>query len=207
MWVAYLNLEYKYGDMASLDAVFARAVAESKAKYLYLALANTYEEGNNVEGALSLMERALKKHKASKKVWMHYHALCIRFKRDAKAKELLARSLQSLSRHKHIEVISKYALQEFEHGSIDRGRVLFEELLTNYPKRSDLWHIYVDREIKLGNVPQARQLFDRMIASKLSARNMKGVFKKYLQFESKHGSEDGVERVKSAAKEYVANLM
>ena len=30
MWVAYLNLEHKYGTMDSLEKLFKRAVAESK---------------------------------------------------------------------------------------------------------------------------------------------------------------------------------
>jgi rRNA biogenesis protein RRP5 len=32
VWISYINMEYKYGDMASLDAVFKRAVMESKGK-------------------------------------------------------------------------------------------------------------------------------------------------------------------------------
>ena len=126
---------------------------------------------------------------------------------DKKAKALLSRSLQSLSRHKHIEVISKYAIAEFEFGSCDRARVLFEELLSAHPKRTDLWHIYVDREIKLGKYQEARSLFDRLVASKLSARNMKAVFKKYLAFESKHGTLEDQERVKLAAQQYVERMM
>lgn len=202
-----MNLEHKYGSMASLEHVFARAIQESQAKYIFLALADTYELSGDVAGAAALLERALKKHKKSKKVWMRYHALYIKQGNDKTAKQLLARSLQSLSKHKHVEVITKYALAEFEYGSVDRARVLFEELLTSYPKRSDLWHVYVDKEAKTGNVAQARRLFLRMAGAKFSARNMKVVFKKFLQFEAKYGTEEEAARVKDAARAYVSSLL
>ena len=35
------------------------------------------------------------------------------------AKALLARSIQSLSKHKHVDVISKYASMEFEIGILN----------------------------------------------------------------------------------------
>jgi hypothetical protein len=40
VWISYINMEYKYGDMASLDAVFKRAVMESKGKrcFFYIFL-------------------------------------------------------------------------------------------------------------------------------------------------------------------------
>jgi rRNA biogenesis protein RRP5 len=139
-------------------------------------------------------------------VWIQYLQFKLRTGDAQAAKAQLARSLQSLSRHKHVEVISKYALAEFEIGSVDRGRVVFEDLLTSYPKRTDLWHLYVDKEVKLGNVAQARQLFERMITAKASARNMKTVFKKYLAFETSHGTEETVEAVKQKARDYVNSI-
>lgn len=39
-----------------------------------------------------------------------------------------------------------------------------------------------------------------------NAKRMKGVFKKYLQFEMEHGDEAGVNAVKAKATEYVASL-
>lgn len=39
-------------------------------KLIFLALADTYEASGDFEGAAALLERALKKHKKSKKVWM-----------------------------------------------------------------------------------------------------------------------------------------
>ena len=128
------------------------------------------------------------------------------------AKQLLTRSLQSLSKHKHIEVITKYGLTEYEYGSIDHGRVIFEELLANYPTRTDLWHVFVDREIKIhsekgNNSKQVRLIFNRMIQLKISMKNIKNIFKKYVSFEQTHGNEVTVNEVAEKAKAFVANII
>ena len=122
------------------------------------------------------------------------------------AKAQLARSMQSLSRHKHVEVISKYAMAEFEYGSPDRGRVVFEDLLSSYPKRTDLWNLYVDKEIKHGYFSQARQLFERMITSKHNVYTMRSIFKKFLEFEILHGNDASQEAVRMKAKDYVSSI-
>jgi rRNA biogenesis protein RRP5 len=177
-------------------------------KLIYLAMAQTYEQSGDIAGAEAIYQKALKRpqYKKSKKVWIQYHQFKLRTGDADAAKAQLSRSLQSLSRHKHVEVISKYAMSEFDFGSAERGRNVFEELLTTYPKRTDLWHLYVDKEVKLGNVAQARQLFERMITAKASARNMKAVFKKYLAFETSHGTEQTVEEVKQKARDYVSSM-
>jgi rRNA biogenesis protein RRP5 len=90
---------------------------------------------------------------------------------------------------------------------VDRGRSVFEDLVGSYPKRTDLWHVYVDKEVKSGNFPQARQLYERMISAKNSAKAMKAVFKKYLSFEQLNGTQEQVEGVKVKARDYVSSIM
>jgi len=177
-------------------------------KRLFLALASIYEQANDKKAAEDLFLRALKRPqlKKSKKVWIAYHQFKLRAGDEKGAKAELSRSLQSLSKHKHVEVISRFAFSEYEFGFVDHGRVLFEELLNTYPKRTDLWHLYVDKEIKLGNTSQVRQIFDRMINSKANSRNMKVAFKKYLTFETQFGDQTTEERVKQLAREYVMSL-
>jgi rRNA biogenesis protein RRP5 len=204
VWVAFLNLEHDYGDNATLEAVFKRGVQSSKGKYLTLNLAEIYEKSGNITGAEEVFDKAVKKYNYSKKVWGAYQHFCLRNEKADQAKIILKRSMQSLSRHKHVEVLTKYALAEFDFGNVDRGRVVFEELLSSYPKRTDLQHVYVDKEIKMGYYPQARQLFDRMCASKLKSHNMKAIFKKYLQFEQKYGDDASADEVMQKARAYIA---
>lgn len=55
------------------------------------------------------------------------------------------RALLSLPPHKHIKFISQTAILEFKCGVPDRGRSLFEKMLREYPKRTDLWSVYLDQ--------------------------------------------------------------
>lgn len=61
------------------------------------------------------------------------------------ARKLLERALSALPLRKHTKVITSTALLEFRHGSAERGRSMFEGVLRNYPKRLDLWGVYVDQ--------------------------------------------------------------
>ena len=108
VWIAFINMEYKYGDMVSLEGIFKRAVAESNGKLIHLNLAQAYEAANDRKGATAIFEKALKKYKKSKKVWMAYQHFLLKAGDSEGAKASLARSMQSLSRHKHIEVLIKY---------------------------------------------------------------------------------------------------
>ena len=54
---------------------------------------------------------------------------------------------------------------------------------------------------------QARQLFERMVASRSSAKAMKAAFKKFLSFEQLNGSPEQQEAVKTKAREYVSSIM
>lgn len=208
IWIALLNLEYKYGGKDSFEETFKRANAESKGKYIHINMAETCEHAGDTASAEKIFERALKirHYKKSKKIWIAYQQFRLRNNNEKGARELLSRSMQSLSKHKHIEVIIKFALGEFDNGSADRGRVLFEDLLSTYPKRTDIWHVYLDREIKMDNHHQARQLFERMTTLKTSMKNIKTIFKKYMEFEVTHGTAESVQEVKEKAQSYVASL-
>ena len=107
VWIAFINMEYKYGDMVSLEGIFKRAIAESNGKRIHLNLAQAYEAAHDRKGATVIFEKALKKYKKSKKVWMAYQHFLLKAGDSEGAKALLARSMQSLSRHKHIEVLIK----------------------------------------------------------------------------------------------------
>lgn len=44
-----------------------------------------------------------------------------------------------------VQVLTQAALQEFKTGDPERGRGIFEGILRNYPKRMDLWNVYIDQ--------------------------------------------------------------
>jgi len=102
----------------------------------------------------------------------------------------------------------KFASTEYDEDggrSMDHGRILFEELISTYPKKTDIWYAYVNKEIKSGHRHKACSLFERRITLKTNIRNIKTIFKKYLNFEVNYGSEEFQELVKRKAKEYIQN--
>lgn len=44
--------------------------------------------------------------------------------------------------------INKFAQLEYKIGDPERGRTMFEGIISNYPKKIDIWSVYIDMEIK-----------------------------------------------------------
>ncbi|KAI8369582.1 uncharacterized protein BYT42DRAFT_607950 [Radiomyces spectabilis] len=203
VWVAMLNLENNFGSEETLDEVFKRALIYNEPKKVYLQLASIYERSKKDDKAEALWQEMTRKFSQSSKVWTLFGLFCLKRDNVEGARELLQRSLKSLPKHKHVKTIVKFAQMEFKHGEAERGRTIFEGVMGNYPKRVDLWNVYLDQEIRAGDQEIIRRLFERVTAMKYSSKKMKFLFKKWLQYEKQHGSEDDVERVKQKALAYV----
>ncbi|CAH0518268.1 unnamed protein product [Peronospora belbahrii] len=205
VWVAYLNLEHDFGDDASFLRVFKSALLVNHPKRVYLHLVDLYaraEEHEDVKQTLTTMQ---KKFRTSKQAWIRSLQYLVGEKQFSDAAETLQRSLKSLAAHKHLPVILKYGQRLYEQAELDKARTIFEGILANYPKRIDLWNVYLDKEIKFGDIVLVRALFERLLAMEFSAKKMKFLFKKFLQFEQEQGDENRVEHVKHLAKEFVAS--
>lgn len=79
-------------------------------------------------------------------VWLRKIQLFLKKKSDG-VQSVVNRALMCLPRHKHIKFISQSAILEFKTGVPDRGRSMFEGMLREYPKRTDLWSVYLDQVI------------------------------------------------------------
>ncbi|XP_027363474.1 rRNA biogenesis protein RRP5 [Abrus precatorius] len=208
IWKAYFNLENKYGNPReeAVMKVFQRALQYNDPKKVYLALLAMYERTEQHDLADELLNKMTKKFKHSCKVWLRRVQNLLKKKQDG-VQPLVNRALLSLPRHKHIKFISQTAIHEFKAGVPDRGRSLFEGILREYPKRTDLWSVYLDQEIQLKDEDIIRALFERAISLSLPPKRMKFLFKKYLDYEKSHGDEDRIESVKRKAMEYVESSM
>lgn len=111
--------------------------------------------------------------------------------------------MQALPQKAHVDLTSKFAQLEFRHGDPERGRTIFEGLLSTFPKRLDLWNVLLDQEIKQGDGDIVRGLFRRVTAESLSSKKAKFFFKRWLEWEEKNGDRKTVEGVKAKAAEYV----
>ncbi|KAJ1679818.1 rRNA biogenesis protein rrp5, partial [Spiromyces aspiralis] len=217
VWVALLNLERKFGTKTSLEDVFKRSIEYMEAEEMYLKLAKIYERNEQSKEAEDTYKTAVRKFGESPKVWVQFALFYLRHAdKGIKARELLQRALKSLPKHKHVQTIVQFAQIEFQHGEPERGRTIFEGILSTYPKRNDIWLVYISMEINLvtkyfpdryagdeGRWDAARKLFQRATVMKFSSKKMKSLFKQWLQFEKAHGDEEHVEAVKARALEYV----
>ncbi|MED6145261.1 hypothetical protein PIB30_023503 [Stylosanthes scabra] len=208
IWKAFFNLENKFGNPKeeALTKVFQRALQYNDPKKVYLALLGLYERTEQQNLADELLNKMTKKFKHSCKVWLRRVQNLLKQNQDG-VQPVINRALLSLPRHKHIKFISQAAIQEFKIGVPDRGRSLFEGILREYPKRTDLWSVYLDQEIQHKDEDLIRALFERAISLSLPPKKMKFLFKKYLDYEKSQGDEERIESVKQKAMEYVENTM
>ncbi|XP_007938068.1 protein RRP5 homolog [Orycteropus afer afer] len=203
VWVALLNLENMYGSQESLTKVFERAVQYNEPLKVFLHLADIYTKSEKFQEAGELYNRMLKRFRLEKAVWIKYGSFLLRRGQAGASHRALQRALECLPKKEHVDVIAKFAQLEFQLGDAERARAIFENTLSTYPKRTDVWSVYIDMTIKHGSQKEVRDIFERVIHLSLAPKKMKFFFKRYLDYEKQHGTEKDVQAVKAKALEYV----
>ena len=88
----------------------------------------------------------------------------------------------------------------YRYNKNEEARNMFDNILKNFPKRKDIWFVYIDKEIKFGkNGDKVRQIFDKMFEIKFKANDLKSIMKKFLEFE-KQNCKDEKEFLKAQEK-------
>lgn len=111
-----------------------------------------------MQEADDLLDEMIKKFKSEFDVWIlaGEHFYSSHPAREDKSREIMQRSMKSLPEHQQIDVVSRFAQMEFKYADSERGRTLFENLLNEYPKRTDIWSVYIDMTCKHRNADEAR---------------------------------------------------
>ncbi|KAI1777685.1 nucleic acid-binding protein [Hypoxylon cercidicola] len=210
-WIAYLNLEVRFGNNDSVDEVFKRACQVNDQQEVYQRLASIYVQEDKASKADDLFQTLVKKFGAtSPEVWYNYaHWLHAVQNQPEKARALLPRATQALPNHARFPLMTKFAALEFNspHRNPELGRTMFEGLLATFPKRFDLWNQLLDHE----DVPGAdkttiRDVFERATKVKgLKARAAKKWFKRWADWEEKNGDHKSRDKVSARAAEWVKN--
>ena len=208
VWIALLNLENTYGSDESLEEVFKRACQYNDSQEIHERLISIYIQSGKNSKADELFQATLKKHSQSPDLYINYATfLMTTMAASDRARALLPRAMQALPQHTHLALTSKFAQLEFSspNGDPERGRTIFETLLSQWPKRLDLWNVLLDLETKQGDQAVIRRSFERITTSgpHMKPRKAKFFFKKWLEYESKAGDGKSQERVKALAAEYV----
>jgi rRNA biogenesis protein RRP5 len=211
VWVALFNLENAYGDDESVESIFKRACEYNDPQEMYSRLTSIYIQSGKHQKADEMFQRMLKKFTQDPRVWINYGTFLFDSQKDAgKGREILPRALQILPKFTHFDVTLKFAQLEFKSplGLAERGRTIFEGLISSFPKRVDLYNVLLDLEMKLGDKEQIRAVFERVFdgGGKLKAKQAKYFFKRWLTFEEKQGDERHVEDVKARAAVWVRSV-
>ncbi|CAJ2506945.1 Uu.00g081310.m01.CDS01 [Anthostomella pinea] len=208
-WVAYLNLEVRFGNEDTVEEVFKRACQVNDQQEVYQRLASIYIQDDKAKKADELFQALVKKFGAtSPDVWFNYaHWLHAVQNEPERARALLPRATQALPNHARFPLMTKFAALEFNspHRNPELGRTMFEGLLSTFPKRFDLWNQLLDHEDVPGADKAAvRDVFDRAAKVKgLKARAAKKWFKRWAEWEEKNGDAKSREKVSAKAAEWV----
>ena len=154
--------------------------------------------------AEKLFKVMMKKFRQEPAVWVGFAEFLFAEGRGGdETREALDAATRALPRAQHVPLISKFAQLEFKVGSAERGRTIFEGVLANYPKRVDVWSVYLDMELKAAQPAATRRLFERVTTLRLSSKKMKFFFKRYLEYARSTGDDELVEHVKEKARAWV----
>ncbi|KAF9588111.1 hypothetical protein IFM89_007587 [Coptis chinensis] len=197
VWVAYLNLENEYGNppKEAVAKVFKEALQYCDREKFHLALLGVYEKNDQYKLADELLDQMM--------VWLRRIKSHLKQGKDGIG-AIVNDALHKLDKHVHIKFKSQTAILAFKGGVPDTGRSMNLNHLFGFKTKNFLEILH---EIRLDDEEVIRALFERATSLSLSSKNMKSLFKKYLEYEKGHGDEDRVEYVKRNAIECVENSL
>ncbi|KAL2075304.1 hypothetical protein VTL71DRAFT_247 [Oculimacula yallundae] len=209
VWIALLNLENAYGSDETVEEVFKRACQYNDAQEIHERLTSIYIQSGKHKKADELFQVMIKKFSQSPSVWTNYaHFLLTTLSSPDRSRALLSRAKQSLQPHTHIALTLKFASLEFHTsaGSPERGRTMFEALLTTFPKRLDIWNQLLDLEIKQGEKDVVRGVFERMVKVNKSLKPKQAMawFRRWSVWEEENGDKKSREKVLAKTQEWVS---
>ncbi|QPG74827.1 hypothetical protein FOA43_002163 [Brettanomyces nanus] len=208
IWIAMLNMESMFGTDESLEKIFKKSCKYMEPYAIHQKLVAICVASEKFDKASELYRVMCKKFGYDHvPVWVSYGSFLIDRDEADEAHKVLSNALQILPKRSHVEVVRRFAQMEFDKGDSEQGRSLFEGLLSDVPKRLDLWNVYIDQEIKNGDKKKAESLFERVSARKLTKKQAKFFFGKWLAFEEKEGDSKAGDYVKAKAVEYAQKLV
>ncbi|TKR77956.1 hypothetical protein L596_018842 [Steinernema carpocapsae] len=209
VWTAYLNMEVMYGTPETIKKTFERAIQNTDSLKMHKQMVKIYKSLDKTEEVDELFESMLKRFRHQDlDVWVFYGQHLMESERPEKARELMQRALKALQPKSHVPIMSRFAQMEYKFGDSERGKTQFEAILNTYPKRTDVWSVYLDMVIKHAKGDaEPRKLFGRVTScKKLPTSKVRMFFQKWLLFEEVRGDAETLEKVREQAVDYV-NVM
>jgi rRNA biogenesis protein RRP5 len=209
IWVAYLNLENVYGNKNTFEKIFERAKEVCDKKILYKHVIQIYLSTKKYEEVDELYKILIKDFFSDLDIWKNYIEFLFevnnlenheKIGNIIEPKEGLNKSMQVLSKKNQLDIMAYYGQLLYRYNNNEEARNMFDNILKNFPKRKDIWFVYIDKEIKYGkNWDKVRQIFDKMFEIKFKVNDLKSIMKKFLEFE-KQNCKDEKEFLKAQEK-------
>lgn len=203
VWNAWLNLESKFGTSESLNDVFQEAVRSNDSLKIYSHMLIVHVEAGRQIELEKTINTIIGKFKQIPEIWINCGEALLKIGLKDKSRHIMQRALQSLPASEHVNLMVRFAIMENKFGDKERSQTLFEQILSSYPKRVDIWSCYVDSLIKSNDIDIARRVLERTVIQTLPPRKMKILFKKFINFEEQYGTQESVNHVQQMAAEYV----
>ncbi|KYQ47857.1 Protein RRP5 like protein, partial [Trachymyrmex zeteki] len=203
IWNAWLNLESRYGSAESLNDVFQEAVRTNDAYKVYMHMLTIHADAGRKTELEKLIGTVINKFKQDSQTWTDCGAALLKIGMKENSRQIMQRALQSLPASQHVNLLIRFANLENKLGDKERAQTLFENVLSSYPKRVDVWSCYVDCLIKSKDIDLARKVLEQACVQTLPPRKMKILFMKFINFEEKYGTSEAVTRVRQMATDYV----
>jgi rRNA biogenesis protein RRP5 len=225
VWTALLHLENDFANDDTIEATFKDACQQNDAREIHERMIKIYISAGKLDVSCSCprdyeyvltelqkadtLYQSMMKNKSftpDPNFWLGYAAFLMDVlspPSPARARALLQRATQSVPSNQHRHLTQKFAALEFKsaNGDAERGRTIFEGLVSTWPKKGDVWDIYLSLEISHGSDENVRDLFERMskVGKKKRART---VFKNWAEWEESKGNKKGIERVKALEQQW-----
>ncbi|OCL15098.1 rRNA biogenesis protein-like protein RRP5 [Glonium stellatum] len=209
VWTALLHLENDFSSDDTVEEVFKEACQYNDAREMHDRLIKIYIQSGKLDKTDSLYQSMIrnKSFTADPALWISYANFLMSTlspPSPTRARALLQRATQSVPSNLHRNLTSKFGALEFKspNGDAERGRTIFEGLVSAWPKKGDLWDMYVELERAHGEKENVRQLFERMVKLGMKRRRTMLIFRRWLDFEEDVGNSKGAERVKAFESEW-----
>lgn len=162
IWLHLIRIEAKYGGSDRLHETIAEAAKLNEPQSVYRGAARVLLNCNQPDEADRIYQLLIKANKKSVDVMIEYIQFLMEQRKDLDlARSTYENTCKLFNKSDLINFQSRFARLEFKSGDVERGKTIFENILNENPKKTDLWRVYQDMIRKFGtrlvDNDQARQ--------------------------------------------------
>ncbi|KAJ4356836.1 rRNA biogenesis protein rrp5 [Didymosphaeria variabile] len=206
VWTALLHLENDFSSDDLIDETFKEACQNNDSREVHERMIKIYISSGKLDKADNLYQSMMKNKSFTPDpaFWLSYATFLfstLKPSSPTRARALLSRATQSVPSSQHRYLTQKFAALEFKHGDPERGRTIFEGLVTTWPKKWDIWDVYAALELSHGGEENVRDIFERMSKADMKKRRADTVFKRWREWEVSKGGD--AKRVDKAEREWI----